>query len=235
VLVRTGYGGRDQRWPARPDFEFFDLSEAVGFIVDRHAPALEQARRSLPTCAAGSLLTIGGLARSGKSSWASLFCEVLAERGQRGVVLPLETWLRSRTDREPGDVLDRFDVEAITAAVKRLQGRRHACVELTLGHYDRFSGERDESGLTISIEPEDIVLFEGVPALAIEALVAASSASFYVECSETVRRGRFDREYQGRGLSKTETEALYLEREADEHPLIKRGASVADVRIGVGP
>ncbi len=231
VLVRTGHAGRDRRWPARPDFEFFDLNEAVEFITEVHAPLLQQARMLLPTCDSGSLLAIGGLSRSGKSTWASLFCEVLAERGQRGVVLPLDTWLRSQGDREPDHVIRRFDVDAIAALAQRLAGRTLQ-LEVSLGHYDRLTRERDGQGGSIRIEPGDVVVFEGVPALAIDALVAASSSTFYVECPETVRRERFDREYRLRGAADSEIGALYREREADEHPLVKTSAAVADIRIG---
>jgi D,D-heptose 1,7-bisphosphate phosphatase len=34
ILVRTGYGGQDGRWPARPDFEFGDVREAVEFVIE---------------------------------------------------------------------------------------------------------------------------------------------------------------------------------------------------------
>lgn len=34
ILVRTGYGGRDGRWPVRADFEFADVQEAVDFVVE---------------------------------------------------------------------------------------------------------------------------------------------------------------------------------------------------------
>jgi len=33
ILVRTGHGGQDGRWPARPDFEFDDVREAVEFVT----------------------------------------------------------------------------------------------------------------------------------------------------------------------------------------------------------
>jgi D,D-heptose 1,7-bisphosphate phosphatase len=34
ILVRTGYAGRDGRWPARPDFEFADIRGAVEFVTE---------------------------------------------------------------------------------------------------------------------------------------------------------------------------------------------------------
>jgi histidinol-phosphate phosphatase family protein len=231
VLVRTGHAGEDRRWPVRPDYEFFDLADAAEFIVENHAPMLEEARSVLPPCVPGSLLAIGGLSRSGKGTWASLFREVLSERGQRAVVLPLDTWLHSEADRESGHVMRRFDVDAIAALSERLAGRTSS-LEVQLGHYERLTRKRDEAGETVRIEPSDVIVFEGVPALAIAPLVAASSSTFYVECPETVRRDRFEREQRLRGAAPAEIEALYREREADEHPFVKVGASVADVRLG---
>jgi len=37
VLLRTGAGGRDGRYPARPDYTFDDLLEAARFIAAQHA------------------------------------------------------------------------------------------------------------------------------------------------------------------------------------------------------
>jgi uridine kinase len=102
---------------------------------------------------------------------------------------------------------------------------------MSLGYYDRFTRERDEHGWAETIEAEDVVLLEGVPALAIDPLVAASSRAFYVECPEPVRRERFEREYRSRGFSGADIETLYREREVDEHPLVRRSAAVADAKI----
>ncbi len=230
VLVRTGHAGRDGRWPALPDFEFLDVLEAAEFIVDLYESLLARARDLLPPCEPGSLVAIGGLGRSGKSTWASLFREVLAERGQRAWILPLDSWLRSEAERGPGPVTTRFDCDAITAAASKLAGRTEA-VELSLGRYDRLTRTREEEGVSLRISPEDVVLFEGVPALAIEALVATSSHRFYVECPEPERRERFWREYRSRGCADDEIEQLFRRREADEHPIVRASAAVADARL----
>ena len=233
VLVRTGYGGRDGRWRIRPDYEFFDLAEAAKFIVDQHGPLLDQARTSLPACDPGSLVAIGGLARSGKSTWASICSEVLAKRGQRAVILPLDAWHLSAEDRPPDDVMGRYDVVGITALVEHLSGRAER-VEVQLGYYDRFARERSADGYSVEIEPDDIVLLEGVPALAIPALVSASSSSFHVECPESIRRERFSREHGLCGLSDSEIELLYREREAGEHSIVREFGAEADFRIDLG-
>jgi len=162
--------------------------------------------------------------------WASLFREVLAERGQNAVILPLDTWLLSGPDRESGHYLNRFDVDAIGKVVDRLAGRTEP-IEVTLGQYDRSTRRRDAEGVTLTIATDDVIVFEGVPALSIERLLAASSSSFYVECPDDLRRERFGREYRLRGDSDSEIEALYQEREEDEHPFVKVSAAAADIKI----
>jgi histidinol-phosphate phosphatase family protein len=42
ILVHTGYAGRDGRWPARPDFEFPDLREAMEFVTERETEKVER-------------------------------------------------------------------------------------------------------------------------------------------------------------------------------------------------
>lgn len=231
VLVRTGHGGRDRRWPVLPDYEFHDLNGAIEFITDEHAALLEEIRTKLPECAPGSLVAIGGLARSGKSARASIIREVLAERGQQAVVVPLDAWLRPKDDRKEGHVLGRFDVAAIEEFVERL-GRRTGAIEVQLRRYDRDTQKCDEKGVTLAIDPQDIVILEGVPALMLDALVAAAALRLYVTCPENVRRARFELEYRMRGASDPEIGALYREREVDEHPFVKASANMADVRIG---
>jgi uridine kinase len=88
--------------------------------------------------------------------------------------------------------------------------------------------ERYESGEVLEIRPDDVVIFEGVPALAIEPLRHAAVSTFHVEASEPVRHARFTREYRWRGLPDPEIEALYRERETDEHAFIRDCASHAD-------
>lgn len=39
LLLRTGHGGLDGRYPARPDFEFDDLEAAVRFVTASRGPA----------------------------------------------------------------------------------------------------------------------------------------------------------------------------------------------------
>jgi histidinol-phosphate phosphatase family protein len=231
VLVRTGHGGNDHRFPTQADYEFFDLNEAADFITSRHTALLERARTLVPPVAPGSILAIGGLSRSGKGLWASLIREVLAERVQKAHVLPLDAWLRSEPERPGGDVRTRFDLDAIATIAERLS-RREAPVDLIVGAYDRARRRHVDSSREVTIEPSDIVIFEGVLALDIERLRRVSSITFFVECSEGVRRRRFEKEYGLRGYSAAAIQKLYQAREMDEHPIVRASIEFATVTIG---
>jgi D,D-heptose 1,7-bisphosphate phosphatase len=230
VLVRTGHGGEDRKHAVRPDYEFFDLAEATDFILDRFEPAVERATGWLGACAAGDLVALGGLGRSGKSTWAGVFREALGRRGLRAVCVPLDAWLRSEDERSDAGVLGRFDLAAIEAFAVGLPGRTEP-VALEISAYDRRTRTRREPVETLVIEPHDVVIVEGVPALAIDTLVAAARTHFYVDCDENERRRRFEREYRLRGFDAAAVAALYEQREVDEHPLIRASAVAADVVI----
>jgi histidinol-phosphate phosphatase family protein len=231
VLVRTGYGGTDHRFPAQADYEFFDLDEAAEFITVGHAHLLERARALVPPVAPGSILAIGGLSRSGKSVWASVVREVLAERDRRAHVLSLDAWLKSELERPGGDVRTRFDVDAIGTIAEGLS-RRTAAVALSPGSYDRVRRRHVDSSREVTIDPSDIVIFEGVLALDIEPLRRVSSITFFVECPEDVRRGRFEKEYAHRGYGEAAIRTLYEARELDEHPIVRASREFATMTIG---
>ena len=230
LLVRTGHAGEDGQYPARPDYEFFDLAEATDFMLDAFEPAVARAADWLADCRAGDLVVLGGLGRSGKSIWASIFRETLGRRGQRAVCVPLDAWLRSEADRTPGHVLGRFDTAGIDAFAARLS-ERHTTIEVALAGYDRRTRTRLAAQEALRIEPNDVVIVEGVPALALDGLVSRARCHFYGDCAERERRRRFDREYSWRGLDPASIERLYDQREADEHPFIRRTAAVADIVI----
>jgi histidinol-phosphate phosphatase family protein len=231
VLVRTGYGGSDHRFPAQADYEFLALDEAAEFITVRHARLLEHARSFLPPVAPGSILAIGGLSRSGKSVWASVIREVLAERGRRAHVLSLDAWLKSEHERPGGDVRTRFDVEAIATLAERLT-QRSAAITLSPGSYDRARRQHVESSPEVTIDASDIVIFEGVLALDIERLRRVSTITFSVECPEDVRRSRFEKEYALRGYGEAEIRTLYEARQLDEHPIVRASMAFATMTIG---
>jgi len=47
ILVRTGYGGNDDKYPCRPDFTFDDLLQAADFVIHRHGRPADTAQPHL--------------------------------------------------------------------------------------------------------------------------------------------------------------------------------------------
>jgi D,D-heptose 1,7-bisphosphate phosphatase len=67
VLVRTGFGGRDRKYPARPDFEVSGITEAVDFIAEDYERIRRLLEPVVKVAGPESPFVIAGPARSGKS------------------------------------------------------------------------------------------------------------------------------------------------------------------------
>ena len=223
VLVCTGEGGRDHRHEASADFVAADMADAVSLILDR-VPALQPLAAPLARqCRPGDVVLVGGLARSGKSSFAAVLARHLRAAGQGALVVSLDHWLRSAADRQDG-VLGRYDMAAIEQASADLAARRAVRAPV----YDAVTRVSLPDRIGFLAAPDDVLIFEGCPVLLSESLRARAALHVYVGCTPNVRRERFAREYRRRGLSAGEIDALYAARETDEHALIRATATRAD-------
>ena len=216
ILVRTGYAGQDGRFPFRPDYVVPDLSAAVSWILDGY-PVMR--RRLEPVAEAAlkaRLVVIGGLARTGKSSGAQVLREILADRGRTAHILPLDSWLRPVAERNEGTgVASRYDLEAMLTTVRpllRLQTR----ASVSLPVYDRARRAPYRRPVEMSIDPSDVILVEGVPALLVEELASAAGVRVYLEMPEAERVGRLRADYRWRGASDAAIDALVASRAKDE-------------------
>ena len=226
ILVKTGEGGRDGKYDAPADFVVADLAEAANLILDRWPALLAAAQPMAAQCGSGDVVLIGGLARSGKSSLASALACLLHVRGLKAILVPLDHWIRSEADREPG-LLGRYDLPAAERAVAALAaGRSVLCPA-----YDALNRTSRPGRHALGAEPGSVIIVEGCPALLSAPLVAMAARKIYVACPEEVRMRRFADAYQRRGADAEAIEALYRVREDDEHPLIRAGAGVADQQV----
>lgn len=227
VLVRTGHRGLNGKHAAAPDFEFFDLCEAVSFILDTFAQAKRLCRGWAEGVSSGGRIIIGGAARAGKSLLAGIMKEALAEAGLSSRILRLDAWIVDCRDRsEHGTVRDRFDYAAIVAFLREVDARRG--VPVPIPGYDRYSGHKSAPG-TFLLEPDGVLIVEGVPALDVTRDERAESLRIYVSMAEPRRKELFFREYEARGRARTDVEALYERRRHDEAPIVEETASLADV------
>lgn len=227
ALVRTGAGGRDYRYPVRPDFEFFDALEAAQFITEQYDQLLRAAETALGPWNDPGLIVVGGLSRSGKSTWAAVCQHALRKRGRTAHIVPLDCWIQP-PPRRGADVRGRFRIRELVDSVRTCL-ESSAPIEIDLPFYDRWTRQLvPEPVPRVCVAPGEILIVEGVLALDVPELRGWATQSFYVECEETTRVRRFEREYRLRGYSAGDIEQLYREREADEHGLVRATRPLAD-------
>jgi D,D-heptose 1,7-bisphosphate phosphatase len=228
VLVMTGVAGRDAKFPQRPDFECLDLTEAVSLIVDVWPRLVVQAEAIASGVVPSAGIAIGGLARSGKSSLASALAYVLRRQGRRAVVVSLDGWLLDLDDRpQGGSVLDRHDTGKIAAFAAGLS-KPSSAIDVPV--YDRFTHARSGS-YRQDVSSEDVVIVEGVVALALDIAWGRPVHRIFVTREEQDRRAALGRDYQNRGYSATQIDDLYRDRARDEHDIVLRSRAAAETII----
>jgi histidinol-phosphate phosphatase family protein len=229
ILVETGEAGRDNRYPVRPDFTAPDLAAAADFITRIH-PALDAALAPLAEgIAPGSLVLIGGLAKQGKSTLASMLRHRLQRGGVAAEVVSLDGYLRDLADREPG-VEGRFDLDAVLADLAGwLGGMEGGVVDIPL--YDRFRRTRYPAPQSMLLDRQTVVILEGVPALLLRPVTPRPVLRLFLDSPEGDRRDRVVADLVRRGAEAGEAAATYAARQLDEAPLIERSAALATLRL----
>jgi histidinol-phosphate phosphatase family protein len=231
ILVRTGHAGQDGRFPFRPDYVVPDLPAAVSWILDGH-PAM--VRRMAPVAHAAlkaRLVVIGGPARTGKSSAAQVLREVLADSGRAAHIFPLDSWLKPAAERTEGKgVASRYDLDAmLTTVAPLLRLRTRASIGLPI--YDRGRRSSYAHLVEMSIDPDDVIVVEGVPALLVDALTKAAGVRVHVDMPEAERVARLRADYRWRGESEAVVDALIDSRAKDETAPVQDARARADFII----
>ncbi|WP_308389704.1 HAD-IIIA family hydrolase [Acidithiobacillus sp. AMEEHan] len=226
IMVESGQAGLDHKYIVAPDYVAADLGAAVDFILKGHASLLQALRPLAASVATGSLVLIGGHSRAGKSTVASALAEVLRESGLICHIISTDRWLRSATNRGSG-VDGRHDMAALQQLIVRLNTRPTA-LSVVLPGYAKGWRVQIPAVETLDIAPSDVVIVEGVVALA---LAAPGSLRLVVTIDEALRHQRLVREYTLRGEA-AQAEALYSSRMRDEWPWIE-ATSVGALRLEV--
>lgn len=224
ILVESGYAGLDYRAWSVPDVVVPTLEGAVEFILDRYPRWLAYCDGLAADIQPGAFVLIGGQARSGKSTFASVLRDALRARGLGVVVLSMDRWLQDADRRAPG-VMGRYDMAAIGALLDLLQRRQAEALTLALPAYHKLKRQRIESVDTVRIESTDVVIVEGTVALALAPRERLNLHRFHIEIDEEMRRRRFLNEYRLRGMDESAALDVYLGRREDEVPTIERLAA----------
>jgi histidinol-phosphate phosphatase family protein len=230
VLVETGEGGRDGKYAITPHFVRPDLPAAVSFIVGIYPKLVESV---FPLCQAllpGDIVLVGGLARQGKSTIAStLKCE-LTRAGLSVEVFALDRFIRDKHQRGAG-VLGRFDLDAARTILRPwLAG--DVALDLPMPTYDRISRRQSQQTSRIRVDPDSILIIEGVPALLLDPKTGRRIFKVFVEGAEPARMDRVIQDIASRHRSLLEAKQIYQSRSDDETPVIL-ASSAADFKFSM--
>lgn len=97
--------------------------------------------------------------------------------------------------------------------------------------YDRANRAMYGHRLHLPIDPEDLLIVEGVPALLVDNLTRLADVRVHVEMPEAERVSRLRADYRWRGEPDPAVDALLASRATDEAEPVKRARTRADFVI----
>lgn len=230
VLVRTGYAGLDGKHETISDYVVPDLLAAVDLILRGHATVVRQLFDLCSEASNSRLVLIGGCARSGKSTVASVLSEMISESGRKVHVVSLDGWLKPVECRSEGEgVVDRYDMDAIVELLSPLMMSKSRHI-INVPQYERKS-RSFQGSVAHSIGPDDLLIVEGVTALLNNQLLEHASVRIYVDVPDEVRLNRLKQDYAWRDEKQADFEERLTSREIDEVPIIRASESCATHRV----
>jgi D,D-heptose 1,7-bisphosphate phosphatase len=234
ILVRTGHAGTDGKYPAEPDYVMPDLGAAVDWILEGHDRLSRKISPIVEAIGQNRLLLIGGLSRSGKSSLAQILKEQLAMTGRTAHILSLDGWLKPTDERAEGQgVGTRFDLATATRFVMDLLGQAESA-SVRVPIYERITRILRKEPRILDIQPSDLLIVEGVPALMCSELVSLSSIRVYTDVDRDERIDRLHKDYAWRGMDTQEIDRLIASRDSDETEEVRRSCVHARFIIQTG-
>lgn len=192
---------------------------------DEHLYLLSYCRGLASRFEPGDIVLIGGLSRSGKTTFADDLRLAVLERGGNAWTLSLDRWLRDVDRRLPG-VMGRYDLSVMQEVTDRHTLGSNSPLKLELPEYQKLEQRAFFKGDSILIHPEDVLIIEGTIALTL-GWNCDRVHRFFVDIDEFIRKQRVIREYLSRGRSQVEAEAIYAERQIDETPIVLRSSANA--------
>jgi D,D-heptose 1,7-bisphosphate phosphatase len=230
LSVLLGLGNRDAnaRFAQRPDFEFASLPEAVDFVLQSWANLAERASKIASQVKTGDVVLIGGLARSGKSSFASALAWHLRNRGASPKVVSLDGWLNPFELRRRGDtIIQRFNITTIERSLQVLAGPTSS---LKVPIYDRMP-RRSDNEYMIEVAASDIVIVEGVVALMLNLINNRRTIRVFLYRDERRRYESLAAHYLARGFTTEHFKKIYVERQQDEAPHVLKTRDSAQIIV----
>lgn len=232
VGVMTGHGHK--KASELPDFFFENLLEAVDFILE------EPWREELEIChekmegwrSTNSnepfVIAVAGNSRSGKSTFCMSLKKQFEAGGHKTEIIRLDDWIRTKQERVKRDeVFFNFQTERMEQELGQiLKGHR-----LELTPYPSHPA-RPIKTRTYQLHKPEVVILDGVVAVATEKLRELSDFKVFMNIDERILRERFISFYQWKGMPEDEMMALWNTRLKNEYRVIAQNVEFADLVVG---
>lgn len=227
ILVKSGYGGNDFKFNVFPDFVFNDLFGAVNWILNDYTYTKNYFLKQIDFSKIPKIILIAGLARSGKSTASKILYDILKEKKIKTHIISLDGWIKDFENRKPNEtVITRYNLDLISILIEKLKAN-DSTFNYDIPIYDRLQ-RKSINKEQIKIDKEDVIIFEGVPALMNSKINKETDLRIYIEIDEFERKNRLKHDYLNRGFLENEFESLYKERETDEHIFIRESKKNAN-------
>ncbi|MGE4586144.1 MAG: hypothetical protein AB7D05_02250 [Mangrovibacterium sp.] len=173
-------------------------------------------------------IAVGGLSRSGKSTFIANMQEKLNSYNVLSATIPLDCWILPVEKRKPDmTVRERYQYDQLTKDLEELIHNE----ELSFFPYYAHTRSVSTMQTCISIKKATCIFIDGVIALDHPYIKRISSLKVYTEEKEEVRKARFIRFYKLKDMFEKDIQSLYEERQKDEFPFIVRSKESADYII----
>lgn len=219
IGVETGAAGLDGKFAINPTFWSPNLHSAINFILKDYDRITQECLMLSENVQPGDWVFIGGLSRSGKSTFSQCYRDALKTRGLEAVVISIDSWLKAEMGRGDG-VIARYDLDGLKFWMHSLLGRKEE-MEISIPFYDRKTKTLRAGERVKAIGPRDVIILEGTIALLMaDSVKGSASHNYLIEENEDVRKIRVINQYLLRGDSRESSLSTYLSRQLDETPII---------------
>ncbi len=224
VGVATGKGLKATQ--LIPDYFFFNLKEAVDFIVDEPYKSLAEEISELiaVTSQHPFILAIGGNSQSGKTTLAKYLTDYFSEKQLSVLKISLDDWILPIEQRSnKHDVFENFQINKI----------QHDLSKLLLGETIHLKGYtrhplREPIPVNYRYSGEHIIIIEGVVALCLDFIQKNSHLKLFKFITEQELEKRIRRFYRWKDWDEQAIYKLWNERKVTEYPIIKQSSQYAD-------
>ncbi len=227
IGVMTGHGVK--KTSILPDYFFANLKEAVDFIIDE--PFKKEAEAILEKVKTSDkkpyVISIGGNTRSGKSTFSQYLKKYLQMQNLEVLSISLDDWILPKEQREgKEEVFHNFNIEKLESDIVSILNGEKVSLTPYSSHAERKTSEK-----IYHLDNQEVVIIEGVVALATEKLRALAELKVFKKIEEGLLKVRVYHYYEWKGYSKDETDKIWKQRKPNEYDVIAGNEQFGDMVV----